>query len=127
MLIDDWNALANIVNEYDGGRLMDELITLLREGPAAGVHLIVTGDAGLLGGRIGSLNDNRLLLRLTEPPAAFPPGRGHRSGEKSEMQVALLSGDPSARAQADTLRRIGAYTAKRDAALGPNAHPFSVA
>jgi len=126
VLIDDWTALANVANEYDGGRLMDELIKLLHEGPAAGMHLIVTGDAALLNGRIGSLNDNRLLLRLTEPPAAYPPGRGHRSDEKHEMQVALLSGDPSARAQADTLRRIGAYTAKRDAALGPGARPFSV-
>lgn len=126
VLIDDWTALASIANEYDGGRLMDELIKLLREGPAAGMHLIVTGDAALLGGRIGSLNDNRLLLRLTEPPAAYPPGRGHRADEKSEMQVALLSGDPSARAQAETLRRIGAYTAKRDAALGAGARPFSV-
>ena len=126
VLIDGWNALTSVLDEYDGGRLTDDLITLLREGPAAGVHLIATGDEGPLADRFGSLNDNRLTLRLTEPPAAFPPGRGRLSGGTSEMQIALLSEDPSARAQAEMLRRIGGYTTRRDAAIGQDALPFTV-
>ena len=126
VLIDDWNALVNVLNEYDTGRLMEDLIRLLREGAAAGLHVIVTGDASLLSGRVGSLSENRLTLRLTEPPATFPPGRGRRSGERGEMQIALLSGDPSTRAQTETLRRIGRYTAQRDAAIGQEARPFTV-
>ena len=125
VLIDGWNALASVLHEYDSGRLMDDLIDLVREGPAAGVHLIVTGDEGPLADQVGSLNDNRLTLRLTEPPATFPPGRARRSGGTSEMQIALLSADPSAQAQTETLRRIGRYTAKRDAAIGQDALPFT--
>ena len=126
VLIDDWSALAHILNEYDGGRLMDGLIRLLREGPEAGVHLIVTGDQALLTGQTGNLNNNHVTLRLAEPAASFPPGRGRRAGEKSEMQIALLSADPSPRAQTETLRRIGRYTRSRDAAIGEHARPFNV-
>lgn len=126
LLIDDWNGLANVLDEYDGGRLMHDLIRLLREGAAAGVHLLATGDDDPLGGPLAILNDNRLTLRLTEPAATFPPGRGLRSGEMHEMQIALLSGDPSRRAQTETLRLIGKYTAARDAAIGQDQRPFTV-
>lgn len=65
VLIDGWNALVNVLHEYERGRLRDDLI-------------------------------------------------------------APLSEDPSARAQAETLRRIGGYSTRRDAAIGQDAVPFTV-
>ena len=139
VMIDGWDALYSVVQEYDGGRLTDELIRLLREGAAAGVHLIIAGDRGLIVGRIGSLNENRLMLRMTdrsdfltlgmsmsELPTVLPPGRGWRSGSKSEVQLAMLTEDASGQTQAETVRRIGKYATERDGEVGAASRPFAV-
>jgi S-DNA-T family DNA segregation ATPase FtsK/SpoIIIE len=132
VLIDDWDKLASMVDEYQGGRLADLVSRLLREGAAAGIHLVVTGNQALDAGWIGSLTEDRLILRTTETPASHPPGRGRRShhadepDHPGEIQLALLSGDPSAPAQTETLRRIARYTTQRDQALPRTARAFTV-
>ena len=40
--------------------------TLLREGASVGVHVVITGDRSLASGRISSLTDNKLVLRLAD-------------------------------------------------------------
>jgi len=39
---------------------------LAREGAALGIHLIISGDQTLLGGRMGSLTDRKIVLGLAD-------------------------------------------------------------
>ncbi|MBS2961552.1 cell division protein FtsK [Actinocrinis puniceicyclus] len=139
LFIDGWEALYAAVNEYDNGRLVDEVTRLLREGAAAGIHLVIAGDRVLLSGRMGSLNENRLLLRMTdrsdymliglafaELPTVVPPGRAWLSGSLTEAQIALLAADPSGQAQAEALRAIGERARKRDEHVGVGSRPLAI-
>lgn len=139
LFIDGWEALYGAVNEYDNGRLVDEITRLLREGAAAGIHVVVAGDRVLLSGRMGSLNENRLLLRMTdrsdymliglsfaELPTAVPPGRAWVSGSLTEAQIALLAADASGQAQAEALRAIGRRARHRDEDVAASGRPLTV-
>ncbi|MBS2553505.1 cell division protein FtsK [Catenulispora sp. NL8] len=139
VLVDGWEALYAAVGEYDNGRLIDECIRLLREGAAAGIHVILSGDRALLSGRIGSLNDNRLLLRLTDRsdyiavglpmdrlPTVVEPGRAWISGSSTEVQVAVVAADPSGAAQAAAIRALGEKTTQRDEAVGKDSRPLPI-
>jgi len=139
LFIDGWEALYAAVNEYDNGRLVDEIVRLLREGAAAGMHVVIAGDRVLLSGRMGSLNENRILLRMTdrsdymliglsfsELPTAMPPGRAWQSGSLSETQLALLAADPAGQAQTEALRTIGERARKRDEQVGAESRPLTV-
>jgi S-DNA-T family DNA segregation ATPase FtsK/SpoIIIE len=112
---------------------------LLREGAGAGIHLILASERGLISGRAGSLNDNRLMLRMADRtdfaaigvsprqvPEVIPPGRAWRSANQAEAQVALLAADPSGQAQAEALRAIGRQSKAKEASLGPGRRPFQV-
>ncbi|MGC0421742.1 FtsK/SpoIIIE domain-containing protein [Embleya sp. AB8] len=103
LLVDGWDALNNMLDDYDGGRLYADFVRLLREGQAAGIHVIATSERLLLGGRLAAHNDRRLLLRQTDPsdftligiprnniPAHVPPGRGWLAPGAIEAQIALL-------------------------------------
>ncbi|MCK9924276.1 cell division protein FtsK [Frankia sp. AgPm24] len=140
VLIDGWDSLAATLPEHDGGWRYEALLTLLREGTAAGLHVVATSDRGLLAGRAGSLNDHRILLRMSERtdyttirvphqriPAHVPPGRGWRSTNQAELQIALLDPDPSGQAQATALRRIGVRAIARDREVSAARRPFAVA
>jgi S-DNA-T family DNA segregation ATPase FtsK/SpoIIIE len=139
LFIDGWESLYGTLSEHENGRLVDEIHRLLREGGATGVHLIIAGDRGLLGGRIGTLNDNRLMLRMNDrndylmigvkgvdATGGMPPGRAWRSGSTTEMQLALLTADPSGQAQAEALRQIGQRAKARDAGALAASSPFTV-
>ncbi|ONH23956.1 cell division protein FtsK [Pseudofrankia asymbiotica] len=121
LFTDGWDSLAATLGEHDGGRLLEVLMALLREGSGVGVHLVATSERALLTGRAAPLVDSKLVLRMTERsdystihlqpsrvPAVVPPGRGWRAEDQAEVQVALLAADPTGQAQADALRRIGA-------------------
>ena len=82
----------------------------MREGASAGVHLVIAGDHMLLSGRISSLCDDKLVLRLSDRsdaslaglnprkiPENLPPGRGYRAVSAIETQVALVAADPPGR------------------------------
>jgi S-DNA-T family DNA segregation ATPase FtsK/SpoIIIE len=103
LFIDGWDALAEIVAEHNGGRQMDQLNRLLREGAASGLHVVATSERALLSGRATALNDNKLLLRLNDRadyhsvgkrprdvPDLIRPGQGWTS-DGAEIQVALLA------------------------------------
>ncbi|WP_313896370.1 FtsK/SpoIIIE domain-containing protein, partial [Streptomyces sp. YIM 98790] len=103
LLIDGWDALSAMLDDYDGGRLYAEVVRLLREGVAAGVHVVATSERLLLGGRLAAHNDRRLVLRQSDRgdyqlagmtrgqvPARIPPGRGWHAPSGVEVQIALL-------------------------------------
>ncbi len=139
LFVDGWESLYDTIGEHENGRLLDELFRLLREGAAAGLHVLLAGDRALAGGKVGNLIEQRLMLRMSDRndfmliglkanglPARLAPGRGWRSGQLTEMQLALLTKDPAGQAQAEALRRIGRTAAQRDAGtLGVN-RPFTV-
>lgn len=140
LFVDGWDSLAAALTDHDGGRLYDLVLGLLREGTAAGLHLIMTSDRGLLTGRAASLNDHRILLRMADRTdysaigvsprrvsEVVPPGRGWSSADRSELQVALLAADPSGAAQGEAMHRIGVRAIARDAAVPAGRRPFPVA
>ncbi|GAB2901091.1 FtsK/SpoIIIE domain-containing protein [Streptomyces mayteni] len=142
LLIDGWDALVTMLDKQDGGRTLEDLLRLLREGAAAGMHVIATSERQLLGGRAGQHNDRRLLLRQSDRmdygvvgvnrrkvPEYLPPGRGWFTPGAIEGQVlrlpltALAKGDD----QADALRAIGRRATARDGGVADSQRPFQVA
>lgn len=118
-LIDGWDALSAVLDDYDGGRLYGEIVRLLREGAAAGIHVVATSERILLGGRLAAHNDRRLLLRQAEKtdyqlagmnrhqvPDHVPPGRGWHAPGGVETQIALLPGPPATTDGADEAGEI---------------------
>ncbi|MGC0417683.1 FtsK/SpoIIIE domain-containing protein [Embleya sp. AB8] len=140
LLIDGWDPLAPTLYDYDDGRVMNEVVRLLREGAAAGIHLVMTSERALINGRLSSVNDDMVLLRLadraeysgagvprTAIPGAMPPGRILVSGSWTEAQVCLLGPGESGREQVEALRRIAANARERDRDVDPARRPFELA
>ncbi|WP_312847853.1 FtsK/SpoIIIE domain-containing protein [Streptomyces sp. WAC06614] len=140
LFIDGWDALSQLIDDYDGGRVFAEVSRLLREGVAAGIHVIATSERVLLGGRVAQHNDKRLLLRQADPsdymsvgmsrdrvPAHVPPGRGWHAPGGIEAQIALLpTASPDRTDQGDALRSIGRRTTARDSAVPVHRRPFRI-
>ncbi|RBM20457.1 hypothetical protein DEH69_08395 [Streptomyces sp. PT12] len=142
LLIDGWDALVSMMEKRDGGRSIDDLLRLLREGVTAGMHVIATSERMLLGGRAGQHNDRRILLRQTDRmdfavvgvnrrvvPENVPPGRGWSTPGGVEGQILTLPLSALAKGgdQADALRAIGRQTTARDGGVADEARPFTVA
>ncbi|WP_157074608.1 FtsK/SpoIIIE domain-containing protein [Janibacter corallicola] len=113
--VDGWGRLRP-TGTVDPVEPTDRLEAVAREGTAVGVRLLLTGGRELLGGRIGSLVPNRLVLHLadrgdaalvgltrddlTGPPI---PGRGRVMPGGDLVQVALPDPvDPPAAVPAST-------------------------
>jgi S-DNA-T family DNA segregation ATPase FtsK/SpoIIIE len=137
LIIDLWEGFISSFGSVEGGVLIDQVQFLLREGASVGIHLIISGDRQLLSGRIATLVDGKIVLRLTERsdyslanlnprklPENIPPGRAFRSESAVELQIALLTADPSGAAQAAALRGIAARATRRDIELESARRPF---
>nr|BFF15348.1 hypothetical protein GCM10025699_66510 [Microbacterium flavescens] len=66
LLIDRWEGFVSALGELDGGHLVDQVTSLLREGASVGLHLVVTGDRQLITGRFSTLVDRKVILRLAD-------------------------------------------------------------
>ena len=120
LMLDRWEAFVATYQDLDAGRLIDLLHRLLREGPAAGLHVVLTADRTGLIGRVSSMIEDRLVLRLADRgdyagaglptrlvPDDLPPGRGwSMAGAPHTAQVALIDRDPSGPAQTAALERL---------------------
>ena len=139
LLLDRWEGFTSTLGELDGGRLTEVVLGLLREGASVGVHLVVTGDRSLASGRIASLTDSRLVLRLhdrsdyallglprQQVPDTVPPGRAFFGRDGTQTQVALLDADDSGQAQANALAVLAAAARARDADVPAAARPWRV-
>ncbi|MCC2323475.1 FtsK/SpoIIIE domain-containing protein [Cellulomonas xiejunii] len=140
LLIDRWEGFTTTLGEHDGGSLTEIVHALLREGASAGVHVIVAGDHTLLGGRIASLCEDKLVLRLADRtdatlaglnarsfPENLPPGRGLRVPGGVETQVALLADDPSGPAQVAALHALADRLTAREAGAPRAVRPPRIA
>jgi S-DNA-T family DNA segregation ATPase FtsK/SpoIIIE len=139
LLVDRWEGFLSSLGERDNGVLTESVYRLLREGASAGIHLVVSGDHTLLGGRIAPLTENKFALRLSDTgdfsligvparsvPPDLPPGRAYRSGSGLQAQIPLLTEDPAGAAQAAALERIGVAATERDVAVPASLRPFGV-
>ena len=139
VFIDGWDALSVLLDEHDHGQLLQDVMRLLREGGGLGIHLIATSERSLLGGRLASHNDHKLLLRqadrtdyqaaglrLTKVPSMVMPGRGWHVLTATETQVAVLAAGGGSE-QVDAIRAIAVEARKRDAKVAAARRPFTVA
>ncbi|MCP9967423.1 hypothetical protein LUX57_21770 [Actinomadura madurae] len=143
LLLDRWEGFLGAFEHYDYGRLVDQVIRLLREGAAAGLRAVFTGDRSGLGGQVSTVFDRRLILRMADPndygygglqdrqvPAAMPPGRALEPGASGtpprESQIALLGDDPSGTAQVTVLQEIARGCVARYGRLPRRRRPLHV-
>ncbi|WP_024936132.1 FtsK/SpoIIIE domain-containing protein [Actinomadura welshii] len=143
LLLDRWEGFLGAFEHYDYGRLVDQVVRLLREGAAAGLRAVFTGDRSGLGGQVSAVFDRRLILRMADPndygygglqdrqvPAAMPPGRALEPGAPGapprESQIALLGDDPSGTAQVTVLQEIARGCVARYGRLPRRRRPLHV-
>jgi S-DNA-T family DNA segregation ATPase FtsK/SpoIIIE len=139
LLLDRWENFTSSYAELDGGAFVERVLTFLREGAGAGLHLVLAGDRSLLSGRIGVLTDDKWVLRFAERgdygmaglnprklPERIPDGRMLRATTGQEAQIALLASDPSASAQAEALGEIARRARDRDRDVPPGLRPMRV-
>ena len=139
ILLDRWEGFTTSLGELDNGSLTDIITRILSEGASAGMHLVMTGDRSLLGGRISTLCEEKLAFKLADKedyalaglrprdlPDQIPPGRAFHAGSGSEMQVALLGPDPSGPGQAAAVSAVAAQCRSRDDAVPAAQRPFRV-
>ena len=133
VFVDRHDAFLTALEHIDGGRLLGELQRLIRDGLAAGIRVVVTGDRTLLTGRLGGLVEQKLVLRMADRtdfalaglhsraiPRDMPNGRGFQLPGGDLLQVALLSAQGQGAAENQALRDLA-----RRAASGAG-RPFRV-
>ncbi|RKN29683.1 FtsK/SpoIIIE domain-containing protein [Micromonospora musae] len=139
LLLDRFEVFDKTFADYDNGNIMAALLTLLREGAGAGIHVVLAGDRSMFSTRISSTTDDKLVLRLTERsdysmvginyrqlPDEIEAGRAIRAVDSAEAQIALLAEDSSGQGQARALAEIAEAARLRDAELADAARPFRI-
>ncbi|WP_309244312.1 FtsK/SpoIIIE domain-containing protein [Micromonospora parastrephiae] len=139
LLLDRFEVFDKTFADYDNGNIMAALLTLLREGAGAGIHVVLAGDRSMFSTRISSTTDDKLVLRLTERsdysmvginyrqlPDEIEAGRAIRAVDSAEAQIALLAEDSSGQGQARALAEIAETAGRRDADLADAARPFRI-
>lgn len=136
LLVDRWEGFVSDLADVDMGRLNDRVFSLLREGASVGIHVVVSGDRTLLSGRVATLVEHKLMLRLPDRgdyamagvrakdvPDDIADGRGLWSEVGTEAQVAVLGDDVSGAAQSAHVRAVGERltAAERDLPAAPAA------
>ena len=77
LLVDGWEQVVRAWTPYDHGAAVDDLLSLLRDGPGAGVVAAVTGGRAVAAGPVGAQLGRRLVLPMADPGeeviAGIPP------------------------------------------------------
>jgi S-DNA-T family DNA segregation ATPase FtsK/SpoIIIE len=126
VLLDRWEGFMAAYENYDMGRLVDLAYRLLQEGAGVGIKVVLSADRSGLIGKLSTMVEDRLVLRLADPgdysavgmtsrdvPEHMPAGRAFRADTLREVQVALLDPDPAGTAQVAALQAIGRVAAER--------------
>ena len=116
--IDGWERLVATFGADQLITFRDQVMRVLREGPAVGIRVIMTADRTFTGDKIASAIDTLYLLPMRDPndyraagvmirdlPANLVPGRMLSGPEGRETQLALLSRDAAGEAQTALLRQ----------------------
>ncbi|MGW5353321.1 FtsK/SpoIIIE domain-containing protein [Streptomyces sp. NPDC004031] len=137
LLIDRWEGLRELSGRIDGERLAEDLRLLMRDGGPVGIRVVLTADAAGLDERTAALVTDHLVLDRrdkddyrrfgVDPPLGhLQPGRALRAFSACEVQVALLDGGPSSRAQSDALDALAARLRDRDTDVPHTRRPFAI-
>jgi DNA segregation ATPase FtsK/SpoIIIE, S-DNA-T family len=139
VLLDRWEGFVSAFDTFDAGRLVDQWLQIMQEGAGVGVCVALTVDRSGLVGRLSTLVDDKLVLRMTDPgdfssiglpakqvPEHMPPGRAFRSEGLQETQIALLAEDPSGTAQVAALQALGRDSVARAGTLTRAERAFRV-
>ena len=145
VLVDNYEAFYERFSYEDGGRFVEQFDMLVREGPARGIHFVITTDQRASFNRLSSVIDAQLVLRPTDQDAQLslglpsttdlgdlPPGRGFWAAGPIETQVSLLSPNPAGEAQVAALLALADQAARGIGADDPrlpthvNAMPVSL-
>lgn len=102
VVLDGWDRFIDAYGTVDQGLAVTRMTQVLREGPAGGVHCVLTGDRSLLTGQVSSLLPETWALRMNDPsdlmltglrtrqiPDHQPPGRAIRLHDAVIAQVVL--------------------------------------
>jgi len=102
LLLDGWETFVAATEDLDAARIIERFLALLRDGPAAGLTLVVGGDRAALAPRLAGHFLTRLVLHLADHgdyalagvpadavPASMPPGRALRANDGAEIQLAF--------------------------------------
>jgi S-DNA-T family DNA segregation ATPase FtsK/SpoIIIE len=130
VLLDGYGPFSEQFDRFDNGTWLDRVGRLIADGRAVGIHWIVTADRrGAVPSSLMSAMAAKLVLRMTDPDdypslgldarttrgATLPPGRGF-TGESLEVQIAVMSADPSGPGQSAALEALGTQLASADIA-----------
>lgn len=132
LLLDHWEGHVSAFSQIGGGSLIDPVIGLLQNGGRAGVRIVIAAGRGGVVGRLPSLVDEKIVLRMDNAgdylaaglpacraPAAVPPGRGFsfRSGERNRTgsDVGRAPHTSAGRGEAAKETQIAMVTVEREA------------
>jgi len=133
VFVDRYDTLMTALENIDGGRLIQQLQRLMRDGLAAGIRFVVTGDRLLLTGRLAALAEHKIVLRMADRadyavaglqsraiPVVMPNGRGFGMPGGELLQVAVLTEQAQGATENRALREQAARLAS------PSRPPFRV-
>ena len=139
ILFDRWEGFVQAYDSIDNGRLVDAWMQLLQEGAAAGLRIVMTGDRSLTFGRLATLTEDKMMLRVIDPsdfgaigmtskqvPNHMPDGRLFRAKGLREIQVLLHDEDPAGTVQVAALQRIARAATERHTDVPFDRRPFHV-
>ncbi|WP_327425613.1 FtsK/SpoIIIE domain-containing protein (plasmid) [Streptomyces sp. NBC_01230] len=139
LLVDRFEVFEREFTSYDNGSYLERLLRLLRDGAGVGIHVVLAGDRVLGGSRFSGTTEDKIVLRLNDKqdyssvgipsksaPADPAPGRGIRTQDLSEAQVAVLGQDLSGTAQAEVLAALGRELTEREADVPAARRPIGL-
>ncbi|MDQ2660442.1 MAG: FtsK/SpoIIIE domain-containing protein [Actinomycetota bacterium] len=116
--MDGWERMLSTMNADQLITFRDQFMRVLREGPAVGVRVLMTGDRGISGDKVTSFIDEQYVLPMRDIadyrtagilakdiPLDLPPGRVLYGAGGTEAQLAVLVRDTRGEAQTTALRR----------------------
>ena len=139
VLVDRFEVFEREFSTYDNGSVLERLLRLLRDGAGAGIHVVLAGDRVLGSSRFSGTTEDKIVLRLNDrqdystvgiPTRSAPndpvPGRGVRTQDLTEVQLAVLGPDLAGAAQAQFLLDLGRELAMREAAVPADRRAFQL-
>ncbi|MDE0572345.1 FtsK/SpoIIIE domain-containing protein [Demequina sp. B12] len=139
LAIDGWERASATMGADEMTALRDSIMRIVREGPSAGVALVMTGDRGLPADRIAAAVSSMYVLPLRdvsdyraagimirELPENLPPGRAMHGPQGAEMQFTCPTPDTSGEAQHRHVNAVVATVAEHWATLDPRHSPMRV-
>jgi S-DNA-T family DNA segregation ATPase FtsK/SpoIIIE len=130
VLVDNYEAFAERFSYEDGGRLNDLFASIVSEGPARGIHAVLTTDRRGAINKVAASIPDRLFLHPTDrddqamlglPVGSVDPnmgpGRGYWHAGPVEAQVALLR--RGAETEVEAIERMAEAARSRPERPGP--------